>query len=111
MEARLFPEHLCCDAEQWPPTGWWKCGSVMLEDVGSLMKNTTPGRLQFFEPRFDSFVALCVKNARSNDAGISVEAHDTKRIVDNFQKKREHRKDNAGNLPSLFGKWFRMSTL
>ena len=26
LEASLFPEHLCCDAEQWPPSGWWKCG-------------------------------------------------------------------------------------
>lgn len=25
QEASLFPEHLCCDAEQWPPSGWWKC--------------------------------------------------------------------------------------
>ncbi|CAL1153675.1 unnamed protein product [Cladocopium goreaui] len=25
QEASLFPEHLCCDAERWPPSGWWKC--------------------------------------------------------------------------------------
>ena len=41
QEASLFPEHLCCDAEQWPPSGWWKCGWAVWEPWRGVKHNRT----------------------------------------------------------------------
>jgi hypothetical protein len=41
QEASLFPEHLCCDAEQWPPSGWWKCGWAVGMKTGEVNHNRT----------------------------------------------------------------------
>ena len=41
QEASLFPEHLCCDAEQWPPSGWWKCGWAFGMKTGEVNHNRT----------------------------------------------------------------------